>query len=232
MSALFDLTRQERPLSTEVPWHSPINWRRELQGVGVGGRDAISAHRAVWQSLLMGWQEVAASDEVEAADWIHGRLHPFAQDVGSVVPTGFGAYARIFHPARGPHPPKVEVRWSEVAAWSGKTVHPEMQFHSIAIAALDRSHTPTTPIHPPRIGVLSLMDKPQHSSGYSRSTRVPRTPAGCAFGRAMATSIPGQRCRPQPARGGRAQNRLGLSSDDSALTCRRQRLGAFLSANG
>lgn len=50
----------------------------------------------------MGWQDVAPSDEVEAADWIHGRLHTFAQDVGSVVPTGFAAYARIFHPASQP----------------------------------------------------------------------------------------------------------------------------------
>lgn len=79
------------------------------------------------------------SDEVEAADWIAGRLHPFAQDVGSVVPTGFEAYARIFHPASrlvGTH--EVEVRWSEVAEWSGRKVHPEMQFHTIAVPVPDR----------------------------------------------------------------------------------------------
>lgn len=99
----------------------------------------------------MGWQDVAPSDKVEAADWIHGRLHPFAQDVGSVVPTGFGAYARIFHPARGAHPPEVEVRWSEVAAWSGKTIHPEMQFHTIAVP----SQAPEAPIYQPRLGLLS-----------------------------------------------------------------------------
>ena len=32
------------------------------------------------------------SDQVEAADWIVERLHPFARDVGSVIPDGFDAY--------------------------------------------------------------------------------------------------------------------------------------------
>jgi hypothetical protein len=32
---------------------------------------------------------------VTPAGWIAERLHPFGQDVGSVVPTGFAAYARI-----------------------------------------------------------------------------------------------------------------------------------------
>jgi len=120
--------------------------------------DTNSARRAVWQSLLVGWQDVAASDEVEAADWmdwIHGRLHSFAQDVGSVVPTGFGAYARIFHPASGADRPGIEVRWSEVAAWSGKTAHPEMQFHAIAAPAHDRAHGLELRIYQPRDGVLS-----------------------------------------------------------------------------
>jgi hypothetical protein len=107
----------------------------------------------------MKWQTVAPSDEVEAADWIHGRLHPFAQDVGSVVPLGFDAYARIFHPAgsagrlgaSGTIVPGVAVRWSDVAARSGRTVHPEMQFH--AIAAPQRDSEPQ--IYEPRLGVLS-----------------------------------------------------------------------------
>ena len=63
------------------------------------------------------------------ADWIVERLHPFAQDVGSIVPEGFEAYARVFHPAhRGDEP----VRWAEVATWSGRIVHAEMQWHRIA----------------------------------------------------------------------------------------------------
>jgi hypothetical protein len=113
--------------------------------------------------LLVGWQDVAPSDDVEAADWIHGRLHPFAQDVGSVVPVGFGAYARIFHPATsagrleasGTIVPGVEVRWSDVAAGSGRTVHPEMQFHAIAAPTDDRAPGSEPVIYEPRLGVLS-----------------------------------------------------------------------------
>jgi hypothetical protein len=99
----------------------------------------------------MTWQTLTPSDEVESADWIHGRLHPFAQDVGSVVPLGFDAYARIFHPASvsGADRPEVEARWSDVAAGNGKTVHPEMQFH--AKSAPGRQPR----VYEPRLGVLS-----------------------------------------------------------------------------
>lgn len=83
--------------------------------------------------MITGWDSVVPSDEVEQANWIMPRLHGFALDVGSVVPAGFDAYARIFHPAwrndgREPTP----VRWSEVAKANGTLVHPEMQFHTIS----------------------------------------------------------------------------------------------------
>ena len=43
----------------------------------------------------MGYRDVTASESVEAASWIAPRLHPFGQDVGSVVPSAFAAYAGI-----------------------------------------------------------------------------------------------------------------------------------------
>lgn len=105
----------------------------------------------------MGWDALVASDGVNAADWIRDRLHPFAQDVGSVVPAEFVAYARIFHPAWGSgDDAPTEVRWSEVAAWSGKTVHAEMQFHSIAMPLPARQTGPHPWNGEPRLGVLSL----------------------------------------------------------------------------
>lgn len=80
-----------------------------------------------------GWESVTPSDDIEAAAWIGERLHGFAQDVGSVIPEGFAAYARIFHPAwRSGYPDMTEVKWSEVAGATGRVVHPEMQFHAIA----------------------------------------------------------------------------------------------------
>jgi hypothetical protein len=75
-----------------------------------------------------------------AADWLLHRLHPFAQDVGSVIPEGFAAYARLFHPARDDHGEAVQ--WSRIAAWSGRVVHPEMQFHAIASPAPGRTLGP------------------------------------------------------------------------------------------
>jgi hypothetical protein len=46
-----------------------------------------------------------------------------------MVPMGYEAYARIVHPAldRDGHP----VRWSEVAVYTGRTVHPLMQWHRL-----------------------------------------------------------------------------------------------------
>jgi hypothetical protein len=103
----------------------------------------------------MGWDALTASDEVEAADWIRDRLHPFAQDVGSVVPPGFDAYARIFHPAwRRSDGDQTEVRWSEVAASSGRTMHAEMQFHSIAAPLPGYQTGPVPWDSEPRLGVL------------------------------------------------------------------------------
>jgi hypothetical protein len=65
-------------------------------------------------------------DDVTPATWIAPRLHPFNQDTGSVVPDGFEAYCRLFHPvAGGP-------RWADIAARNGRIVHPEMQLHRIS----------------------------------------------------------------------------------------------------
>jgi hypothetical protein len=43
----------------------------------------------------VGWEHVTLTGDVTPAGWIAERLHPFGQDVGSVVPTGFAAYVRI-----------------------------------------------------------------------------------------------------------------------------------------
>jgi hypothetical protein len=67
--------------------------------------------------------------DVEPARWIRDRLHPFAQDVDSLVPEGFDDHARVFHPAnRDGHP----VTWRGIAEATGRKVHAEMQFGNIA----------------------------------------------------------------------------------------------------
>jgi hypothetical protein len=120
----------------------------------------------------MGWQDLPLSDEVHAADWIRERLHPFAKDVGSIVPPGFAAYARIFHPAGIAGRPDVDIRWSDVAALSSKAVHPQMQFHAIAPPAQD----PEPRIYEPRLGVLA---KAQAGALVALLSRHTTTPTSC-----------------------------------------------------
>jgi hypothetical protein len=100
----------------------------------------------------MGWEDVTPSEAVESGDWIGAQLHPFnAHDVGSVVPTGFAAYARILHPASTR---EREVRWADVAAWSGRAIHPEVQFHAL-VPSLPMDQIGTEPFeYPPSNGVL------------------------------------------------------------------------------
>jgi hypothetical protein len=76
--------------------------------------------------------------EIARGDWIRDRLHGWGV-VGSTVPRGFEAYARVFHPA--------EVSWRDAAARSGTTWHPAMQWDS-----LDPSGT----LDGPEVGHLDL----------------------------------------------------------------------------
>jgi hypothetical protein len=78
--------------------------------------------------------------DVEATIWIDNGLLPFGRQpegvlVGEIIPSGFEAYARLFHPARRFFAPSMEqstpLRWSEIAAARGKTVHPEMQIEAL-----------------------------------------------------------------------------------------------------
>lgn len=80
---------------------------------------------------------VELSLDPTAGDWIVQRLDRWSQHRGTapastVIPSGFEAYARIFHPARVAS--QRRVTWSDVAARSGRVVHPEMQWEAIASA--------------------------------------------------------------------------------------------------
>src|SRR6476646_415615 len=71
---------------------------------------------------------------LDAADWLGDRLVPWPTPestvvVGSVVPTGCAAYARLLHPAHDED--GQVVRWSTVATLTGRTVHPEMEWERI-----------------------------------------------------------------------------------------------------
>jgi hypothetical protein len=78
------------------------------------------------------------ASDCEAASWIRDRLHPFARDVGSIIPEGFEAYARIFHPPyrRLSDGTYVPVRWQDIAAANNRGIEAEMKL-------LDSSSDPT-----------------------------------------------------------------------------------------
>ena len=106
----------------------------------------------------------AWSQAVGEADWIRAALAPFsAYQVTSVVPGGFPGYARVLHPAEEPGWGNRLVRWAEVAAWSGRPLGGDAQFHSIALppdrparAAPWSSQGPRTgSLYPPDAEVLA-----------------------------------------------------------------------------
>lgn len=65
--------------------------------------------------------------------WIRPRLGSEFGAVTAHVPRGFGAYARILHPASDSE--LNSVRWSQVAERHGKTAHRVMQWHAIVDAS-------------------------------------------------------------------------------------------------
>ena len=70
-------------------------------------------------------------EDVSPGQWVEESLSGFAR-VHSLLPRGFPAYARVFHPAYQGDAEDQPVRWSTVASWTGRTVHPLMQFPRIA----------------------------------------------------------------------------------------------------
>ena len=76
--------------------------------------------------------------------------------MGSAIPPGFAAYARILHPLR-PYPEGL-FRWAQVAAWSGRELGPDSEFHSIAFSALKRDDPPPSGAARPRKGTLDAAD--------------------------------------------------------------------------
>ena len=74
--------------------------------------------------------------DTSAAGWVEDSLSDFGT-LRSLLPDGFAAYARVFHPAYldpacADGGEQRAVRWSTVASWTGKTAHPLMQFNLIA----------------------------------------------------------------------------------------------------
>lgn len=72
---------------------------------------------------------LAFTDDVSRASWIGPRLSGNRGSVTDVVPGGFAAYARICHPV--PDGAGGWSSWPQVAAATGRTAHPLMQWHAV-----------------------------------------------------------------------------------------------------
>ena len=75
--------------------------------------------------------------DLSPADWVVDRVRTFGENVASIIPEGFEAYGRLFHPAhRREGETLVPVRWSEVAEATGRVAHPEMQWEGVSGSSL------------------------------------------------------------------------------------------------
>jgi hypothetical protein len=76
----------------------------------------------------------AAADDPLGASWVLASLSEFGEGVGSIVPTCFASYARVFHPASldldDSHNVR-PVRWAEVAAANDRQMHPAAEWGSL-----------------------------------------------------------------------------------------------------
>src|SRR5659263_62511 len=121
--------------------------------------------------------EVELLGDVAAADWIRPRLAGDLGHVADTIPSGFEAYARVFHPVeRGP---EGTVSWAEVAAVTGRAVHPEVQWHAL-IAAPDpwAQRSDLWPEGEPSQGNLALRELLALCDVLARHTT---TPDDCYF---------------------------------------------------
>jgi len=82
------------------------------------------------------FQMIPVNDAKEAQWMAESMEKPWSRSknanyVAAVIPRGFAAYARVFHPAYFRNEDR-EISWSEVAKHMGRTPHSQMQWHSIA----------------------------------------------------------------------------------------------------
>lgn len=116
--------------------------------------------------------DVQWSADIDEADWVRARLAPSDDGtIASVIPQGFAAYARVLHPLR-PAPEGV-VRWAEVAAWSGRELRPDSEFHSIAFPIDNRDDPPPWNAARPLQGTLDLDDAAALIGALRQHTSTP-----------------------------------------------------------
>jgi len=114
------------------------------------------------------------SSRTAEADWIADQMAPFGSCMAAIVPNGFDAYVRLLHPAKDTN--DEPMRWADVAAQSGRTMHRLAQFHAINSASLTAADPSMN--EPPETGNLAPhLLKPLCAT----LTGHTRTPQSCFF---------------------------------------------------
>jgi len=97
---------------------------------------------------------VRAETNKSSAVWLQKRLRPWGHGgprVDSLVPQGYPAYARLFHPIRARLDSNIaKVRWSLVASESGRILEPDSRFNEVArwVTSGQRSELPAPYLEP------------------------------------------------------------------------------------
>jgi hypothetical protein len=110
------------------------------------------------------------------ADWLVESLRRWEGGrtlVGSVVPDGYAAYGRIFHPTRRSDKPG-KVRWADIAAERGSSLTPEVRFNALIdwVPARD-GQDPPEPYKAPWRGTLQADECARLATIVARFTQTP-----------------------------------------------------------
>jgi hypothetical protein len=95
--------------------------------------------------------DLKSSKQITETAWLTKGFSSKHQ-VSSIVPEGFAAYVRIFHPAMMAH--QQPLTWSEVAQRKGSIMHPLAQFHALSRIPLGSGWDPVLGISAPEPGNL------------------------------------------------------------------------------
>ena len=103
--------------------------------------------------------------------WIEEALGSRFALVEALVPKGYAAYARLFHPAMTQE--DQSVRWSTVAEWSGKVCHSLMAFEGISVPIAGYGSSDRPWADEPRAGEMEPEDIVELSRFLSDFTGTP-----------------------------------------------------------
>lgn len=123
--------------------------------------------------------EYESAPDTAPASWVADGLRGFAESVLSLVPAGFEAYGRIFHPAWRGEPDR-RVLWRDVAQANGRVAHRAMQWPAItgSLRYIHGAHQPGIWDHEPEEGSLPEELAPVLACVLARHTAAP---ARCWF---------------------------------------------------